>query len=35
LMWKYWMKIDLLPEEAFRLDEFKFFSKRDGHEILN
>jgi ribonuclease G len=35
LMWKYWMKIELIPDEAFRLDEFKFFSKRDGHEILN
>ncbi|MCI0693965.1 Rne/Rng family ribonuclease [candidate division KSB1 bacterium] len=35
LMWKYWMKIELMPDEAFRLDEFKFFSKRNGHEILN
>jgi ribonuclease G len=34
LMWKYWMKIELLPDESLRLDEFKFYSKRDGHEIV-
>jgi ribonuclease G len=34
LMWKYWMKIELLPDEALRLDEFKVYSKRGGHEIV-
>jgi ribonuclease G len=34
LMWKYWMKIEVVPDESLHLDEFKFFSKRDGREIL-
>ena len=34
LMWKYWMKIELLPDETLRLDEFKIYSKRDGREIV-
>jgi ribonuclease G len=34
LMWKYWMKIELLPDESLRLDEFKVYSKRNGHEIV-
>jgi ribonuclease G len=33
LMWKYWMKIEVIANETLRLDEFRFFSRRDGHEI--
>jgi len=34
LMWKYWMKIELLPDETLRMDDFKFYSKRDGNEVV-
>lgn len=34
LMWKYWMKIELLADESLRVDEFKFYSKRNGNEIV-
>lgn len=34
LMWKYWMKIELLPDEALRVDDFKFYSKRNGNEVV-
>jgi ribonuclease G len=34
LMWKYWMKIELQPDESLRLDDFKFYSKRDGNEVV-
>ncbi|MDZ7344892.1 MAG: ribonuclease E/G, partial [candidate division KSB1 bacterium] len=33
LMWKYWMKIEVVADETLPLDDFKFFSKRDNHEI--
>jgi ribonuclease G len=33
LMWKYWMKVEVLPDESLHLGDFKFFSKRDGHEV--
>ncbi len=34
LMWKYWMKIQVMPDDTLRLEEFKFLSKRDGREIM-
>ncbi|MDZ7265912.1 MAG: Rne/Rng family ribonuclease [candidate division KSB1 bacterium] len=34
LMWKYWMKIQVLPDDTLRPEEFKFLSKRDGREIM-
>ncbi|MGH7493713.1 MAG: Rne/Rng family ribonuclease [bacterium] len=34
LMWKYWMKIDVLPDDKMSLEDFKFLSKRDGHELV-
>ncbi len=33
LMWRYWLKIQVLPDDALRMEEFKFISKRDGKEI--
>lgn len=33
LMWRYWLKIQVLPEDTLRMDEFKFISKHDGSEI--
>lgn len=33
LMWRYWLKLQVLPDDALRMEEFKFISKRDGKEI--
>jgi len=33
LMWKYWVKIDVIEDESCRLDEFRFRSKKTGHEL--
>jgi ribonuclease G len=33
LMWKYWMKIQVMADDTMRLVDFKFISKRDGREI--
>jgi ribonuclease G len=34
LMWKHWMKIDVVPDGAQRLDEFKFFAKGGEEEVV-
>jgi len=34
LMWKYWMKIELRPDESLRVDDFKFYSKSNGNEVV-
>jgi Ribonuclease G/E len=34
LMWKYWMKIDVLPDDKISVEDFKFLSKRDGRELV-
>lgn len=33
LMWKYRVKIDVVPDSTLRMDEYKFFAKRSGEEI--
>jgi len=34
LMWRFWMKIDVIPEDSLHFDEFKVFSKK-GEIILS
>lgn len=34
LMWKYWMKIEVIPDNTLRMDEFKFFTKGSEEEIV-
>jgi len=33
LMWRYWMKIQVMVDDTLGLEDFKFLSKRDGREI--
>lgn len=33
LMWKYWVKVEVAPNESYRVDEFHLISKRTGERL--
>jgi len=33
LMWKFWIRIEVVADESFEIDEFKFFSKKQNIDI--
>ncbi|MEE4310478.1 MAG: Rne/Rng family ribonuclease [candidate division KSB1 bacterium] len=35
IMWKYWLRIDVISDESLEVDEFKVFSKRKNTELTN
>lgn len=35
MMWRFWLRIEVIADDSLRIDEFKFFSKRGQHEWKN